>query len=184
LKNLGVDAKLWQRIGWITVVVLFVLAAVLFEFDYQRYKSGTGATYGRATIGAVAPDVAFDTLDGRVRRMAAFAGHPLVINFFATWCVPCKAELALIESRYVRLAPRGLAVLGADQQESVAQVRAFVRAHSVTYPVVIDQGPALATYGSEAIPTSLFIDREGVLRAVHIGEMTPEMLDEELAKIM
>jgi cytochrome c biogenesis protein CcmG, thiol:disulfide interchange protein DsbE len=179
-----VDAKRWSRIGWIAVVVLFAVAAALLYADYQHYKSGIGATYGRATIGTIAPDVAFDTLDGHSRNLAAFAGHPLVVNFFATWCIPCKAELPLIESRYVRLAPRGLAVLGADQQESVEQVRAFVRAHGVTYPVVIDQGPALQAYGGDAIPTSLFIDRQGVLRAVHVGEMTPQMLDDDLAKIL
>jgi cytochrome c biogenesis protein CcmG/thiol:disulfide interchange protein DsbE len=184
LNSLGVDANLRSRIGWIAVVVLFVAAATLFYVDYQRYNSGAGATYGRATIGAIAPDVPFDTLDGHKLALTSYGGHPLVVNFFATWCVPCKAELPLIESRYVRLAPRGLAVLGADEQESVDRVRAFVRAHGVTYPVVIDQGPALEAYGGDAIPTSLFVDRKGVLRAVHIGEMTPEILDQELQKIL
>jgi cytochrome c biogenesis protein CcmG/thiol:disulfide interchange protein DsbE len=172
------------RIGWLAVVVLFVAAAVLVYVDVQRYKSGVGATYGIAVIGARAPDVPFDALDGHKVTLTSYAGHPLVINFFATWCVPCKAELALIQSRYVRLAPSGLEVVGADQQESVAQVRAFARAHGVTYPVVIDQGPALQAYGGEAIPTSIFIDRSGVLRAVHIGEMSAELLDEDLQKIM
>jgi hypothetical protein len=63
-------------------------------------------------------------------------------------------------------------------------VRAFVRAHGVTYPVVIDTGPAIETYGGDAIPTSLFIDRTGVLRGVHVGEMTPDILEEELQKIL
>jgi cytochrome c biogenesis protein CcmG/thiol:disulfide interchange protein DsbE len=178
------DADLRARIGWVAVAVLFVAAAVLFYFDYQRYSSAPGATYGRATIGAIAPDVSFETLEGHKVALTSFSGHPLVVNFFATWCVPCKAELALIESRYIRLAPRGLAVFGADQQESVDQVRAFVRAHGVTYPVAIDQGPALQAYGGNAIPTSLFIDRKGVLRAVHVGEMSAEILDEDLAKIL
>lgn len=177
-------ADLRSRIGWIAVAALFVAAAVLFYVDVQRYKNGVGATYGRAVIGSSAPDVAFDSLDGHKLALTSYAGHPLVVNFFATWCVPCKAELPLIESRFVRLAPRGLAVLGADQQESVTQVRTFVRAHGVTYPVVIDQGPALEAFGGEAIPTSIFVDRAGVLRAVHIGEMNAEILDEELQKIM
>jgi cytochrome c biogenesis protein CcmG/thiol:disulfide interchange protein DsbE len=177
-------ADLRSRIGWVAVAALFVAAAVLVYVDYQRYKNGVGVSYGIATIGARAPDAPFDTLDGDKLVLTSYAGHPLLVNFFATWCVPCKAELPLIESRYVRLAPRGLAVLGADQQESVAQVRAFVRAHGVTYPVVIDQGSAIEAYGGQAIPTSIFIDRTGVLRAVHIGEMSADVLDEELAKIL
>jgi cytochrome c biogenesis protein CcmG/thiol:disulfide interchange protein DsbE len=178
------DAHLRTRLGWIAVALLFAAAAVLVYVDYRRIASGVGVSYGKATIGAAAPDVQFETLDGHKVSLMSYAGRPLVVNFFATWCVPCKAELPLIESRFVRLAPRGLAVLGADEQEDSDRVRAFVRAHGVTYPVVIDTGPAIDTYGGDAIPTSLFIDRTGVLRGVHVGEMTPDILDEELQKIL
>ena len=173
-----------SRIGWFMVVALFVAAAVLLYIDFSRYKSGAGATYGRATIGAIAPDVSLEALDGHKLTLSSYGGRPLVVNFFATWCGPCKAELPLIESRYVRLAPRGLAVLGVDEQERADQVRDFARAQGVTYPVVIDQGPAMEAYGGEAIPTSLFIDRKGVLQAVHIGEMNADILDADLAKIL
>lgn len=173
-----------SRIGWLAVVALFIAAGVLLYIDYTRYKSGTGTKYGIATIGAIAPDVSFEALDGHKLALSSYAGRPLVVNFFATWCVPCRAELSLIESRFQRLGPQGLAVLGADQQEGADQVRDFARAHGVTYPVVIDQGPALQAYGGAAIPTSLFIDRKGVLRAVHVGEMSAEILDAELQKIL
>ena len=178
------DADLRTRLGWFAVALLFAAAAVLLYIDYRRIASRVGVSYGKATIGAAAPDVEFETLDGHKVTLRSYAGHPLVVNFFATWCVPCKAELPLFESRFVKMAPKGLAVLGADEQEDGARVRAFVRAHGVTFPVVIDQGPAIDTYGGDAIPTSVFIDSSGVLRAVHVGEMTPGMLDADLQKIL
>ena len=178
------NADLRSRLGWIAVGLLFAAAAVLLYFDFRRLTSGTGVKYGSAMIGAPAPDVKFDTFDGHNVALTSFIGHPLVVNFFATWCVPCKAELPLLQSRFVRLQPRGLAVVGVDEQEGADQVRAFARAHEVTYPVVIDQGAAIALYGGDAIPTSLFIDRDGVLRAVHVGEMDAKILDGELTKIL
>jgi cytochrome c biogenesis protein CcmG/thiol:disulfide interchange protein DsbE len=172
------------RLGWAAVIVLFCAAAALLYLDYGRWTKGAGVRYGIAAIGAPAPDVLLDTLDGAHARLASFQGAPLVVNFFATWCVPCKAELPLLQSRYVQLRSRGLRVLGVDQQEDASQVRAFVKAHGVTYPVVIDGGAAIDAYGGHAIPMSLFIDAHGVLRAVHIGEMSADMLDDDLQKIM
>jgi cytochrome c biogenesis protein CcmG/thiol:disulfide interchange protein DsbE len=178
------DLNVRLRLGWLAVGVLFCAAAVLLYVDYVRYRSGSGLHYGRATIDAAAPDVNFATLDGKRLTLHSYLGKPVLVNFFATWCVPCKAELPLIQSRYVQLHARGLEVLGADEEERAAQVRAFAARHGVTYPVVIDDGAGVNAYGGHAIPTSLFIDRSGVLRAVHVGQMTPDGLDADLAKIL
>ena len=179
------NPQLRLRLGWIAVALLFAAAAVLLYVDFSRFRSGAGVRYGRATIGAPAPDVTFDTLDGSKQALRASFGRPLIVNFFATWCVPCKAELPLIESRYVKLRSLGLTVLGVDEQETAKSVRAFTRAHGVTYPIVIDStGSVFDVYAGHAIPTSLFIDRDGVLRAVHVGYLTGDILDGELTKIL
>ena len=166
-------------------MLLFAAATVLLYVDFSRFRSGAGVRYGRATIGSPAPDVTFDTLDGSKQPLRAAFGKPLIVNFFATWCVPCKAELPLIESRYVKLRSQGLTVLGVDEQETPKAVRTFTHAHGVTYPIVIDgTGSAFDAYAGHAIPTSLFIDRNGVLQAVHVGYLTADILDDELQKIM
>lgn len=179
------NPELRLRLGWIAVFALFAAAVVLLYVDVSRFHNRTGVRYGSATIGAPAPDVSFATLDNGKQRLSASFGKPLIVNFFATWCVPCKAELPLIESRYLKLRSKGLTVLGVDEQETSKSVLAFTRAHGVTYPVVIDSDEkAFDTYAGHAIPTSLFIDRNGMLQAVHIGFLTPDILDEELQKIM
>jgi len=176
--------ELRLRLGWAAVIVLFCGAAALFAIDVQRWNGGAGVAYGSARIGLPAPDTRFVTLAGAKTSLHDYFGKPLLVNFFATWCVPCKAELSLIQSRYVQLHARDLQVLGADQQEDASQVRAFVAAHGVTYPTVIDGGAAIDEYGGQAIPMSLFIDRQGILRAVHVGEMDAAMLDADLQKIL
>ena len=90
------------RIGWVIAIALYCAAGVLFAIDYSRWNSGAGAVYGKASIGSPAPDATFAALDGSRATIRRFSGRPLLINFFATWCVPCKAELPLIQSRYVQ----------------------------------------------------------------------------------
>ena len=178
------NPELRLRLGWIAVAVLFCAAALLLYVDYARYIAGGAVKYGQAALGAAAPAVTFTTLTGKQQPLSTYGRAPLVVNFFATWCVPCKAELPLLQSRYERLRSSGLVVVGVDEQEEAAQVRAFVKSHGVTYPVMLDDRKAFDTYGGHAIPTSLFIDRRGVLQAVHIGEMSADILDADIQKIL
>lgn len=113
-----------------------------------------------------------------------FYRHPLVLNFFATWCVPCKAELPLLQRRYLEMRRKGLLVVGVDQEEDATEVSAFVRRFGVTFPVVVDKGDGTLTYDIHAIPTSIFIDSSGIVRAIHVGELSASSLDADVAKIL
>ena len=123
-------------------------------------------------------------LDGKHLSFAAYRGKPMWVNFFATWCPPCKEELPEIERRYQRAHPQGLVVIGVDQQEAPALIKPFMARFGLSYPVVIDDGQGAITYDLIALPTSVFIDRGGVVRFIQIGEMTPLLMDTALAKIL
>lgn len=167
-------------IGWIVVVILFVIAILLFRTNVQRaLQSGPGG------VGKAARDVTLQRLDKKTTKLSAYFGRPLWVNFFATWCVPCKAELPEIEKRYLREKDRGLVVLGVDEQEEPALVAPFVKKMQMTYPVTIDNtGNATDIYHVSAIPTSVFIGADGRIKAVHIGEMDAGMMDGDLKKIL
>ena len=167
-------------LAWFVVLVLFVSAGLLLRRDIAVFRDINGQSH----IGKQAPDATIVALDGRATRLAAFQGRPLWLNFFATWCPPCKAEMPDIEIEYRRFHRDGLEVLGIDQQEPRTLVAAFVRPFALTFPLLIDNGPLARAYGVSAIPTSVFIDRRGVLRAVHIGAMTPAQMEEDLKKIL
>ena len=173
--------------GWVIAAVLFAIAGVIFATSLLKPAAvpltGSQST-GRARVGSPAPDVQLVALDGKRLSFAAYRGRPVWVNFFATWCPPCKDELPEIERRYQRLRRQGLVVLGVDQQEAPALVKPFMARFGLRYPVVVDQGQGAITYDLIALPTSVFIDRGGVVRFIQIGEMTPTLMDTALAKIL
>jgi|SRR5579863_4006248 peroxiredoxin len=174
--------------GWFVAIILFAIAGVIFVTSLQRSApvplTGDQST-GNAHVGSAAPQVYLVALDGTHLPLSKYRGKPLWVNFFATWCPPCKEELPEIELRYQNEHPRGLVVLGVDQQEKPAQVKPFVARFGLRYPVVIDEsGQGAITYDLIALPTSVFIDRGGVVRFIQIGEMSPPLMDAALAKIL
>jgi peroxiredoxin len=171
-----------SRFGWAIVIILFAVAGFLLWVDLNRWKAAVPRS-GRAVVGEPAPDVALKGLDGKTVRLSSFSHHPVLLNFFATWCIPCKGELPLLERRYLALRAKGLLIVGIDQEETAAAVRPFARAYGVTFPVVIDDGIGTETYDVHAIPTSIFLDADGVVRAIHVGELSPDGLASDLAKV-
>lgn len=167
-------------LAWLIVLVLFAVAGLLLRHDISVFQEASS----RGPIGKQAPDGIVLALDGRSTRLAAYHGRALWLNFFATWCGPCRAEMPDIEIEYRRFHRDGLEVLGVDQQEDRARVAGFVKPFGLSFPLAIDQGSLAQTYGVIAIPTSVFIDRSGVVRAVHIGAMNPAQMETDLKKIM
>jgi peroxiredoxin len=173
--------------GWLIALILFAIAGIIFATSLLRPApvplSGSQAS-GRAHVGSPAPQVDLETLDGKRVTFADYRGRPVWVNFFATWCPPCKEELPEIERRYQRAHAGGLVVLGVDQQETPRLIKPFAARFGLRYPVLIDSGQGAISYNLIALPTSVFIDRGGVVRFIQIGEMTPMLMDAALAKIL
>ena len=171
--------------SWAAVILVLVLAALVFAHGMHGVAAVSAPDRaGSVAVGSPLPDVRITALDGSASSLRAYAGHPLWLNFFATWCVPCKAELPEIEHRYQTDKPAGLVVLGLDQQESALAVQDFTRHYGVTYPVAIDDGPAAVAFQVRTIPLSVFVDAGGTVRAIHIGQMQPPDMDAALRSIL
>lgn len=124
-------------------------------------------------------------LDDRPIRIADFAGRPLWIVFWATWCIPCQEEAANIEAAYRAHAPDSLAVLAIDVQEPTTAVRDYVEAHGLSYAIGIDPTAAvMALYGARGLPSHVFVDREGVIRDRYAGQLTAATMEEHLGSIL
>jgi len=112
--------------------------------------------------GAPAVSFAIPRVGGGTDSLALHRGSIVLMNFWATWCPPCKEEMPALESLYRSDRARGLIVLGIDQGESAATAGAFARAHGVTFPVLIDADQEYASsYVSVGLPTTVIVGRDG-----------------------
>lgn len=172
-------------LAWIAIVLLFVLAWLLYRHGMARVSDVIAPqSSGSVAVDKSLPDAPLWRPDGGRTTLRAYVGHPLWINFFATWCVPCKAEIPEIERRYDADQGAGLIVFGIDQQESAAAVTAFAKHFGITYPVAIDTGNAASIFDLRTIPLSVFVDASGTIRSIRIGQMQPDAMDAALRTIL
>ncbi len=134
--------------------------------------------------GAPAPDFELTGADGQVHQLSDLHGKPILINFWATWCEPCRLEMPAIQARYTRYSQVGLQVLAVDFDEPKDDVIAFGKGLDLTFPLLLDPGGKVQSlYQVRGYPTSFFVDQSGVVQVVQIGVMTEGQLDRNLAAI-
>lgn len=133
---------------------------------------------------SLAPDfILFNTLGEEV-QLSSFNGQAVLINFWATWCGPCRIEMPALQDRYERYQDDGLVVLAIDFDESEEVVAAFGEELGLTFELLLDPGGDIQSlYRIIGYPTSYFVDPLGIVKVKHIGIMTENQLDDYLAQI-
>ena len=126
------------------------------------------------------------TLDGRTVRLRELRGHPVVLDFWATWCAPCRASMPHLSAMQDRFGPRGLVVLGLSVDDGTPQdVRRFADRLAVHFPVAMASENLLDDYGPiRSIPTTLFIDRRGRIVRRVVGYVDEETLEGFVREIL
>jgi len=115
-------------------------------------------------------DFELQDLTGSTRRLSDFRGKVVLLNFWATWCGPCRFEMPSMEKLYRRLNAKGLEIVAVNLQEDRSSVEQFVDEYGLSFPVLLDTtGRIGATYGARSIPTTYIVDREGFVIAGTIG---------------
>lgn len=158
--------------------LLFLVGIVLAALVGNRLLH----TDARPAVGYPAPTWELENLEGRPVRLEDFRPQPVLVNFWATWCPPCQAEMPLLD----RLARQrtDVAVVAVDVGDRAQEVRAFLAARGLTLPVALDTQGAVATrYGVRGLPTTFFLDGQGVVRFVHIGALDEATLRQGLAAV-
>jgi len=124
-------------------------------------------------------------LDGTTLDLANYRGKPLVLNFWASWCVPCREEFPLFKDRLATLGERdGLQVVGVLYKDQPELAQAFLSDFGASWPSLTDpDGSIAAAYRVVAPPQTYFIDKDGVLQGIQIGEVRPEDFDTQYEKI-
>jgi peroxiredoxin len=134
--------------------------------------------------GSLAPDFTLTTVDGDILSLRQFRGKTVLVNFWATWCGPCRIEMPAIQSRFEQLKDEGFVVLAVDFDESQQTVDSFRDEVALTFDLLLDPGAEVQKlYRNRSYPASFFIDPQGVIQIQHIGVMTEGQLDRYLEQL-
>jgi peroxiredoxin len=140
------------------------------------------------SLGQAAPDFTLPTLDGAVLTLSDLRGRPVVLNFWASWCVPCRVEMPALAAAYEQYRSEGLVIIAFNvtYQDSLPAVEAFVEEFKLPFPVVLDkEGHVTADdYQLRGLPMSIFIDRDGIITQVQLGAMTENQIGDFLKELL
>ncbi len=120
--------------------------------------------------GKTAPDFTLKTLSGKVVSLSDYRGKVVLVNFWASWCPPCREEMPLFKRVYEKYKKKGFEILAVSTDSSVDPVKKFVKEHGISFTVLMDDGKVSSTYGIQGLPTSFLIDRDGRILKVRLGE--------------
>ena len=166
-----------QRRIFFAVILVAGLAWIFVSAD----QTGT-ATAGEIPAprkGFLAPDFSLQTSDGEMITLSDLRGQPVLINLWATWCPPCRAEMPTIQKLYDEYKDQGFVVLAVNMtyQDNPSAVLPFAQENKLTFPILMEgTGKVANKYELRSLPSSFFIDRDGFVQAVEIGGPMSEAL--------
>lgn len=165
--------------AWLVAAVAAVIALLTVNIARQAAPVDT------PIVGRAAPAFDLETLDGRRLSLADLRGSAVVLNFWASWCLPCREEAPLLAAADASYGPRGVRVLGVVYQDSADNARAFMSQYGQTYPGLLDpDGRTAIDYGVFGIPETFFIDSSGVVRSRQVGVLTEGELRRHVEAIL
>lgn len=169
-----------DRVAWLIVAVAYALSACGRGGGSDSSASPTTT----ARVGEQAPAWREPSLPGPTLSLASLHGRAIYLNFFATWCPPCNEEAPAIDALARKYAARGLAVVGVDVLENSGKAAIFRKEHNLGYPVVIDSGTLRDQYRVNGLPVHVFIDRNGVVRKIVVGELSPAGMRDNVERLL
>ncbi len=148
--------------------------------------TGCSSSETAPEVGKLAPDFQLSDLDGQSVSLSDFRGQPVLVNFWATWCGPCRYEMPFLQRIHEEQAVNGLVVLGVNLGESPDEVREFMGEFGLSFTTLLDSRQEVGLmYNVRAIPTTLLIDGNGVIRDRKVGAFTTmKEIENALGKIM
>ena len=176
----------WAIFVILTVIVLAIGAIVTLAFLPQQDRQQSAV--GSLVVGKPAPDFTLPTLDGTEVSLSQLRGKPVLINFWASWCLPCREEMPELVRSYEAHKAEGFVILGLNltYSDSLPDVQAFAREFNITFPVLLDEEGAVAErlYPIPGIPTSIFINRDGTIERIQVGLMSGQQVDRFVEEIL
>jgi len=168
----------------LTIVLVSVLGSGLVM---AGCSSGPEVAQG-PQVDKLAPDFQLQTLDGQAVSLGDFRGKPVLLNFWATWCGPCRFEMPFLQEIFEKKewSDTGLVILAIDIGESPSSVKEFMEHFGLSFPALLDINQDVALkYNIRAIPTTFFIDKDGIIQDIKVGAFSSKTeIEKRLVKII
>jgi thiol-disulfide isomerase/thioredoxin len=158
-----------------------MLAIALVLWVIGSTGSAQGVSKGRPRVGAAMEDFSLNDLQGIEVRLSDYQGQPVLINFWATWCPPCREEMPLFSEFYLANQDSGFVILAVDVGEEWDLVADFAYEQNLPFPVLLDPDQQFAgALRINAYPTSVLVGRDGKIKSVHVGMYTEKQLERDV----
>lgn len=168
-----------------TLIIVGVAVLLLALMGTLLFSRSAPKVSGPARTGAQVPDFALTDLDGNTVQVSDYLGHPMLINAWATWCPPCRAEMPDLHAYYLDHKDAGFVMLALNAGESQTPVDQFIAEMGFTFPVLLDPGKmTLNQLGINSFPTSIIVDRDGTVSEIHTGMLTTAMLESKVTPLL
>jgi len=178
------DSRRWTLLF---IGALVIGAGWIFLSRVENPIGGSSAS-PNPQVGFTAPGFTLDSLTGESITLSDLQGQVVVLNHWASWCGPCRAEMPAMNAVYERFRDQGLVVLGVNTtfQDDEAKARTAIQEWGLTFPIVFDRdGAASRQYRVQAMPTTFFIGRDGVIRDIVFGgPMSEALIASKIEKLM
>lgn len=163
----------------ITYLIILILGFAWILISADTTGASTAGKIPAPQKGFLAPDFQLKTPEGELKRLSDLHGQAVLVNLWATWCPPCRAEMQSIETVYQDYKDKGFTVLAVNMtyQDEPLEVMPFVTEQKLTFPILLDEtGDMAQAYQLKSLPSSFFIDRDGIINEVVIGGPMSEAL--------
>jgi peroxiredoxin len=178
------DPKRW----WAFTLAILLLGAGWTWFSRVPASVASAGQIPSPREGFPAPDFTLETLGGEAITLSAYRGQVVIVNLWASWCGPCRAEMPALQNVYAAHRERGLEVLAVNStfQDSESDAQAFALGFGLTFPVLLDRDGAVSQrYLLRALPSTFFVDRQGVIRSVVFGgPMTEAVIQTQIEALL
>jgi cytochrome c biogenesis protein CcmG/thiol:disulfide interchange protein DsbE len=165
-----------------SLIILVVVAAVLAWIALRRPSASPGS---HARELGPAPDFSLTDLAGNKLRLSDYRGHVVLLDFWATWCDPCKEEIPHFVAMQNRYGPQGLQVIGISMDDDEKLAREFQVQFKMNYPVAMGSAPLADQYGGIlGLPITFVIDRSGRIVSRHVGATDPSVFEAEIQRLL
>lgn len=176
-----------SRFSWTLLLIGFGLLGlgwIAYSQEPAASLAGGGPLTEAPIAGYLAPQFTLESTLGEEVSLADYRGQPVVLNFWATWCPPCRTEMPYFQEASAKYNGQAV-VLGVDQGEPPSIVSDFGNSLNITYPLLIDQDNSVnRSYGVSALPTTVFVDSEGVVREVFTGIVSQAVLEDRIERLI